>query len=146
MAVGFLPVHSPTGRGRRGVATLCLLAWSLFLLPRTKRQLQRLPLSPLPVPSFPTPHSAFPSLGSGPPGPVIIRKGGRRGAILARWGFRGSQGCVLGTPGCQGVCVFLLFQPWCPNTGRPCPQVKEDPRPGTHGVAYRYVYRKMCVY
>lgn len=68
---------------------------------------------PLPVPSFLTcsPHSAFPSLCSGPLGPVIIRKEGRRGAILAHQGFRGSWACVLETWGCKAFCVFLLFQP-----------------------------------
>lgn len=122
----------------------------LFLLPRTKRQLQRFPLSPLPVPSFPTcsPHSAFPSLRSGPPGPVIIRKGGRRGAILAHQegslprelGLRAGD---TGLPRCPCLSSLPAMVP--PNTGRPCPQVKEDPRPGTHGFACRYVYRKMCV-
>ena len=123
------------------MATLCLLASSLFLLPRTKRQLQRLPLSPLPVPSFPTPHSAFPSLGSGPPGPVIIRKGGRRGAILAHWGFRGSQGFVLGTRGCQGVCVFLLFQSWCLPT-RADPVLKSRRIQGQEHMA---LHIDMCI-
>lgn len=123
------PLHGPTASValesppwgcREGVTTLYLAKYAFLL--RTTCLLQ---LSPSFPPSLPLslPHSllcppfplavlsAFPSLCSGPLGPVIIRKRGRRGAILAHQGFRRSWDYILETRVCKGFSVFLLFQP-----------------------------------
>lgn len=107
---GFTALRMPE---RRGVTALYVWPCPCFCSPKQSVGFSRLPTPPrscVLLSRSAQSHSAFPSLCSGPLGPVIIRTGGRRGAVLAHRGFRWSWDCVLGTRGCEGFCVFHLFQ------------------------------------
>lgn len=145
--MGQLWIPLPGGTGKVWCDhSLCLA--TCLSLPRTKCLFLPLPSLPpsLLCPPFPLAallsHS---SLCSGPLGPVIIRKGGRRGAIGAHQGFGGSWDCVLGTWGCRGFVVFLLFQPrYLPTQADPA-QSQGGAEPETRGFERRDTSRKMGV-